>query len=150
MKKFILLISLFFIFCGCKDYVAKNDLYGVWINRNTESSVYDNKVLAFYKLTKEQKKEFGSSYDGTFKTAYVIGTQIVEDSIITGKFKYNSSYIKDKKAFVNGIEMSVDSNEVLPQMFEFFYDGAILMFIDRTATVPTAESYVPSTMIDSF
>ena len=80
----------------------------------------------------------------------MIGTQIVEDSIITGKFKYNSSYIKDKKAFVNGIEMSVDSNEVLPQMFEFFYDGAILMFIDRTATVPTAESYVPSTMIDSF
>lgn len=150
MKKFIFVLLVLILLFGCKDLTAKNDLYGVWINRNVESTAYDNKILAFYKFTKEEKKEFGSDFDGTYKTAYVMGTQIVEDSILTGKFKYRSSYIKDKKAFVNGIEMSSENEELLPQSFEFYFDGTLLMFIDRSASVPTFESYLSATMIDGF
>ena len=73
--------------------------------------------------------------------AYMIGNEIVEDSVIEGKWQFLSSYNKDKKGFINQIMMKPDDSSLRVQTFEFHFDGSMLMFLDRSATVPVTDSY---------
>lgn len=140
-KLFLVLVvsALFGLFAGCKDVGGDKVLYGGWENRNTAGTEYNNKVLRIEKATKEMKADKNNEADGTYKMAYTINGEIVTDSIIEGTWIFRSVYNKDKKGYINSIEMSPKEGKV--QTFEFSFDGSMLMLIDRAATVPTTDSY---------
>ena len=128
-------------FFSCKDYGGDKVLYGDWENRNTAGTEYTNKILRIEKETEEMKKDKKNTFDGVYKMAYMIGNEIVEDSVIEGKWQFLSSYNKDKKGFINQIMMKPDDSSLRVQTFEFHFDGSMLMFLDRSATVPVTDSY---------
>lgn len=140
-KLFLVLVvsALFGLFAGCKDVGGDKVLYGDWENRNTAGTEYNNKVLRIEKATKEMKADKNNEADGTYKMAYTINGEIVTDSIIEGTWIFRSVYNKDKKGYINSIEMSPKEGKV--QTFEFSFDGSMLMLIDRAVTVPTTDSY---------
>ena len=126
---------------ACKDTNGDKVLYGDWENRNTAGTEYTNKILRIEKETEEMKKDKENTFDGVYKMAYMIGNEIVEDSVIEGKWRFLSAYNKDKKGYINQIQMQPDDANLKVQTFEFYFDGSMLMFIDRASTVPTTDSY---------
>ena len=137
---FILAVSVLFgTVVGCKDIGGEKVLFGDWENRNTAGTEYTNKVLRIEKATKEMKADKENEADGTYKMAYTINGEIVTDSVIEGTWIFRSVYNKDKMGYINSIEMTPKEGKV--QTFEFYFDGSMLMLIDRAATVPTTDSY---------
>lgn len=128
-------------FFSCKDYGGDKVLYGDWENRNTAGTEYTNKILRIEGKTEEMKKDKENDYDGIYKMAYMIDKTVVIDSVIEGKWRFLSAYNKDKKGYINQIQMQPDDANLKVQTFEFYFDGSMLMFIDRASTVPTTDSY---------
>ena len=126
---------------ACKDTNGDKVLYGDWENRNTAGTEYTNKILRIEGKTEEMKKDKENDYDGIYKMAYMIDKTVVTDSVIEGKWRFLSAYNKDKKGYINQIQMQPDDANLKVQTFEFYFDGSMLMFIDRASTVPTTDSY---------
>lgn len=142
MKKLIFVLTVSVLLgtvVGCKDIGGEKVLYGDWENRNTAGTGYTNKVLRIEKATKEMQADKENEVDGTYKMAYTIDGEVVTDSIIEGTWIFRSVYNKDEKGYINSIEMTPKEGKV--QTFEFYFDGSMLMLIDRAATVPTTDSY---------
>lgn len=132
---------------SCRDWSSRRELFGLWINRNVGETEYHNKLLLLGEPTEEMKKDLKNSYDGIYKIGYVIDRHVVEDSVVTGKWKFQSQWLKDRFGYVNGIELTPSDESKLPQTFQFYYDGSILRFIDQTTEVPRVESFTTCTFI---
>lgn len=150
MKIEKIILSMLFasmLLVSCRDWNSRKELFGLWINRNTGETEYTNKLLQLAEPTEEMKKDLKNSYDGVYKMGYVIDRYVVADSVVTGKWKFQSQWLKDRFGYVNGIELTPDDESKLPQTFQFYYDGSILRFIDQTTEVPRVESFTTCTFI---
>lgn len=138
MKKGMILIVGMLLLAGC-EAVRSERLEGYWVNRNTESSLYDRKAIRFAPF--DGVPENTEDYSGVYRIGYLCDGELVKDSVTEGWWRITYAPSQAVGHSVYALFLAPGGKRDAEQRFELRFDGDRLILADFEKPDVTVERY---------
>lgn len=138
MKRGMILIVGMLLLAGCESARAER-LEGYWVNRNTESSLYDRKAVLFAPF--DGVPENAEDYGGVYRIGYLSDGELVKESVTEGWWRIAYAPSQAAGGSVYALFLAPGGKGSAEQRFEMRFDGDRLILADFENPEVTVERY---------